>query len=112
MALLLLSSCGEDIEAATFAEERLEAEGYIVANLPVGKAGIERSFTATKYNHDEERLEWIQIFYINDTVDGVYDYIEGLFYDEKEEDENADIRYVKKEGVVLFGTPAAIKAAE
>ena len=112
--LLLLTSCGKENESAEKVKEALEEEGYTVVSIPTGgKAGIERSFTATKYDDETEELEWIQIFYITETADGVYDYIEDLFEEKQEEEKEKDreIIYNKKEGVIWFGTVAAVKAA-
>ena len=74
--LFLLTSCGAKNESAERVKATLEEEGYTVVSIPTGgKAGIERSFTATKYDDETEELEWIQIFYITETADDVYDYV-------------------------------------
>lgn len=109
---IALISCGNPTEDVQEAEARLEEKGYVVVTFPTGgKVGIDRSFTATKYDDDlNEVVEWIQIFYVNETVDGIYDYVRGLFDEEKEQDSNKDknVEFGKKEGVIWFGTPNAI----
>ena len=115
LGVLLLISCGDKNESAERVKETLEEEGYTVVSIPTGgKAGIERSFTATKYDDETEELEWIQIFFITETADDVYNYIEDLFEEKKEEEKEKDreIIYNKKEGIIWFGTVAAIKAAK
>ncbi len=110
-----LVSCGTPNPDAEKAEANLKAEGYIVVTFPVGgKVGIERSFTATKYDENENAVEWIQIFYITDIADDVYDYIEGLFKEKEEEESNKDrkIEFGKKTGVIWFGTTNAVKDSQ
>lgn len=110
----VLASCGTPNNDAAKAEAYLKAAGYVVVSIPGGgKVGIDRSLTATKYDEESEQSDWIQLFYITDSVDGVYDYVYGLFMEEKEEEENKDkdIQFGKSEGVIWFGTPDAIKAA-
>ena len=113
--IFVLASCGAPNPDAEQAQAHLEAKGYNVVTFPTaGKAGIERSFTATKRDEATGEIEWVQIFYITELADGVYDYIKGLFDEKKEEEINKDrnIEFGKKEGVIWFGTKKAIIDAQ
>ena len=106
-----LLSCGSPNSDAKKTEELLEEKGYLVVSVSTSLIpGVYRSFTATRYNIQTGDVEWVQIFYITETANGVYDQVEEMFLKEKEKEENKDkeIVFGKKEGVVWFGTATAV----
>ena len=112
--LAMLTSCFalfSKSEAADAAAEEYRACGYEVVSLPTGISNIERSFTAAKYDSENKQLEWVQIFFVGSGVDEAYAYVKELFEIEKEKEANIgrDIQFGKGDGVIWFGTPAAVE---
>ena len=107
--MLVLASCGGPNSDPEKAEANLKEEGYIVvAANGYGLFGIEKSITAT--NGDDS----VQIFYLTDDadVDAAYEYVENLYNEKKEKNEDLNIKIGKNSDMIWFGTPDAIKAAK
>ena len=111
-AVFALTSCYSPSSEAEKAEANLKKKDYVVVSIPTPIiAGIDRSFSATKYDKDQKRVEWVQIFFISENAEDVYKYIEGFLEKEQKSEDNKDrkIEYGKKEGVVWFGTANAVR---
>ena len=108
-----LASCGAPNSDPAKAEAALKEEGYTVVAIPTfGFAGVKKAISAFK--GEDDAAEGIQIFYLDEDADAdkVYEEIEKLYNDAKEEDEDIDLKIGKADGMIWFGTAAAIKAAK
>ena len=108
---LSLASCYQPNSDAEKAEAKLKDKGYVVVSIPTpGIAGINRSFSATRYDKSHKRVDWVQIFYISENADEVYEYVQKFLEKEQNAEDNQDrkIEYGKKADVVWFGTVNAV----
>ena len=106
--VLTLASCLGPNSDPEKAEAALEEAGYVVVAVPTfGIAGVKKSISAT--NLDDS----VQIFYLTEDadVDAAYEYVEKLYNEAKEADEDIDLEIGKSSDMIWFGTEAAIKAA-
>ena len=114
--VFVLASCGGPNADPEKAEAALKEEGYTVMAIPsFGIAGVEKSISAYKIIDEEtEKAEGVYIFYLSEDADAdkAYEEIEKLYNEAKEEDEDIDFKIGKADGMIWFGTAAAIKAAK
>ena len=103
-----LASCTGPNSDPDKAEASLKEAGYTVIAIPTfGIAGVKKSISATNLKDS------IQIFYLNEDadLDKAYEYVENLYNEAKEKDEDIDFQIGKNSKMIWFGTSTAIKAA-
>ena len=110
---LTLVSCGAPNSDPAKAEAALKEDGYTVVAIPTfGIAGVKKAISA--YKGEDDNAEGIQIFYLSEgaDVDAAYEYVEGLYNEAKEEEDDINFKIGKADGMIWFGTANAIKAAK
>ena len=104
-----LASCGGPNSDPEKAKESLKDEGYtVIPSLAALVPGIKNAYSARKGS------DWIELYYLTEDadLDAVYEYVEGLYNDAKEKDEDIDLVIGKNSDVMWFGTSDAVKAAK
>ena len=107
--MLVLASCGGPNSDPEKAKDSLEDEGYVVVPSLAGLVpGIDKAYSASKGS------DWVELYYLTEDadLDSVYNYVEGLYNEAKEADEDIDLEIGKNDDVMWFGTSAAVKAAK